>query len=198
MDQGEEVTIEEADFLLKLAVHCESLLVAWDPNQGVKADQGSDLAGALRVRFRDLHRVELAVGHDTTEQLAETLVVLTRASENLGAIRQSGVKQSEWPPLLLEIQGSLTDVHVSCIEELNNLLNQGLTPRDFALLYRRGNPVGAAPYPAGPSRYSQPLAGRARGLQRLRRPGRGGPAYRVAEPQRHFQPAGSCGPRLPQ
>lgn len=142
VDQGEELKIDESDLLFQLAAGSESLLVACDPNQAMKDYQGSHLPEAMRLRFGDMDRANLRVNHVTTDKLSQLMVSLTRESDNLGHINQRGVWQGERVPQLLQVQGSLADMYVQCIEVVRLLIRWGLAPSDIALLYRRGNPVG--------------------------------------------------------
>lgn len=144
VDQGEEVTIEESDFLRKLARQCRSLLAAWDPNQALREDQGTNLARELQPEFPDMRQVLLTVAHATGEDVAETLGLITSGSEDLWDMDQMGASEDVFPPQVVQVRGSLTDMHLQCIEDVRRLVSreEPVAPDDIALLFGRGRPAG--------------------------------------------------------
>ena len=142
VDQGEELTLEESDLLFRLSRGSESLMVAYDPNQATIMDQHSDFQEAMRLRAPGMRRFTLRVNHASTNRLSEFLVGLTGESNSLRTVEQHAMWSSEKKPFLRRVRGSLIEMYIQCIDEVQRLVESGVELNEIALLYRRGRPIG--------------------------------------------------------
>ena len=139
VDQAEELTPMHAAFLERLAGRSASLTLACDPNQAITPQAGAAALEYLRLCHPSFQDFPLRGCHRTSERLARMAESFRKAQDMPSVpVDYESVEEGGESPRLVKIQGTLRDVHVQVLEDIQRLHAEGIAWEDMAVLSRSG------------------------------------------------------------
>ena len=141
VDQVEDLTLKQLQFLELMVCPTGSLMVTADPNLAMGRDDPASTLELFRLTHRDMTRHNLRWNADVSTELMKVTLTLQHGAANGRGLWDYGQVcdgVNGGVPVLVEVEGTLREMYTHALDEAQRLADHGTPWEHMAILYRNG------------------------------------------------------------